>query len=47
MAQKDLLQIEEAMISCTMSTSRDGNLTRGFGYLSDIRPDGAEYGYMF
>jgi hypothetical protein len=26
---------------------RDGNLTHGFGYPSDIRPDGAGYGYMF
>jgi hypothetical protein len=27
--------------------TRDGNLTRGYGYPPDIRPDGAGYGYMF
>jgi hypothetical protein len=27
--------------------NRDDNLTRGFEYPSDIRPDGAGYGYMF
>jgi hypothetical protein len=28
-------------------TNRDGNLIRGFGYPSDIRPDGLGYGYVF